>query len=47
MSETTTALRHANFIAGAWSASATGRTYERHNPCRPPSGAHSWLAPPT
>jgi acyl-CoA reductase-like NAD-dependent aldehyde dehydrogenase len=28
-------MRNANFIAGAWSASASGRTYERHNPWRP------------
>jgi acyl-CoA reductase-like NAD-dependent aldehyde dehydrogenase len=35
MSKTIAALRHANFIAGAGSASASGRTYERHNPWRP------------
>jgi acyl-CoA reductase-like NAD-dependent aldehyde dehydrogenase len=35
MSETIAALRSANFIGGTWSPSASGRTYERHNPWRP------------
>jgi alpha-ketoglutaric semialdehyde dehydrogenase len=35
MSDTTAALDARNFIAGRWSASHTGRTYERRNPWRP------------
>jgi aldehyde dehydrogenase (NAD+) len=35
MSETIAALGAANFIAGEWTPSLSGRTYERHNPWRP------------
>jgi aldehyde dehydrogenase (NAD+) len=35
MAETTIAPGAANFVAGQWTASAGGRTYERHNPWRP------------
>jgi alpha-ketoglutaric semialdehyde dehydrogenase len=35
MSDTITAPGAANFVAGRWTASRGGRTYERHNPWRP------------
>ncbi|MBV8998385.1 MAG: aldehyde dehydrogenase family protein [Solirubrobacterales bacterium] len=35
MSDTITAPGAANFVAGEWTASRAGRTYERHNPWRP------------
>jgi alpha-ketoglutaric semialdehyde dehydrogenase len=35
MSDTITAPGAANFVAGKWTASLGGRTYERHNPWRP------------
>jgi acyl-CoA reductase-like NAD-dependent aldehyde dehydrogenase len=35
MSDTITAPGAANFVAGKWTASRDGRTYERHNPWRP------------
>ena len=35
MSETIAATGAANFIAGEWTPSRTGRTYERANPWRP------------
>ena len=35
MSETLAAPAAANFIAGSWSPSHSGRTYERRNPWRP------------
>src|ERR1700759_1866078 len=35
MAETTIAPGAANFVAGQWTASRSGRTYERHNPWRP------------
>ena len=35
MSETIAALGAANFIAGEWTPSRSGRTYERYNPWRP------------
>jgi acyl-CoA reductase-like NAD-dependent aldehyde dehydrogenase len=35
MSQTAVAPGAANFVAGQWSASRSGRTYERHNPWRP------------
>src|SRR2546429_4993466 len=35
MSETVAALGAANFIAGEWTPSRSGRTYERYNPWRP------------
>jgi acyl-CoA reductase-like NAD-dependent aldehyde dehydrogenase len=35
MSDTIAALGAANFIAGEWQPSHTGRRYERHNPWRP------------
>ena len=35
MAETTIAPGATNFVAGRWTASASGRTYERHNPWRP------------
>jgi aldehyde dehydrogenase (NAD+) len=35
MSDTITAPGAANFVAGKWTASRAGRTYERHNPWRP------------
>ena len=35
MSETIAALGAANFIAGQWRPSSSGRTYERRNPWRP------------
>jgi aldehyde dehydrogenase (NAD+) len=35
MSDTIAALGAANFIAGEWVPSRSGRTYERHNPWRP------------
>jgi alpha-ketoglutaric semialdehyde dehydrogenase len=35
MADTTTATGAANFVAGQWTASRGGRTYERHNPWRP------------
>jgi acyl-CoA reductase-like NAD-dependent aldehyde dehydrogenase len=35
MSDTIAALNAANFIAGEWSPSRSGRTYERRNPWRP------------
>jgi aldehyde dehydrogenase (NAD+) len=35
MSETIAALGAANFIAGEWRPSRSGRSYERHNPWRP------------
>ncbi len=35
MSDTITAPGAANFVAGKWTASRAGRTYQRHNPWRP------------
>ncbi|MBV9800161.1 MAG: aldehyde dehydrogenase family protein, partial [Solirubrobacterales bacterium] len=35
MSETIAAVGGENFIAGQWTPSQGGRTYERHNPWRP------------
>jgi delta 1-pyrroline-5-carboxylate dehydrogenase len=35
MSETTAAPRAANFVAGQWTQSRDGATYERRNPWRP------------
>ncbi len=35
MAETTIGSGAANFVAGQWTASRGGRTYERHNPWRP------------
>ncbi|MBV8219857.1 MAG: aldehyde dehydrogenase family protein [Solirubrobacterales bacterium] len=35
MSDTITAPGAANFVAGKWTASHGGRTYQRHNPWRP------------
>jgi len=35
MSNTITSPGAANFVGGQWTASAGGRTYERHNPWRP------------
>jgi aldehyde dehydrogenase (NAD+) len=38
MSQTVPATGAANFIAGEWRPSHSGRTYERHNPWRPSEG---------
>ena len=35
MTETLSATAARNFIGGEWSESASGETYEKHNPWRP------------